>query len=205
MLTSFFIATFLISFLGALPFGIVNLSVTKITIQENKLEAFKFAFGASLIELLHALLALFFAEMILKYLIENPIFKFAVGFILISVGIFLFFRNENPNLENKAKSERSLPKFLLGTFLSFINPQAIPFWIVSITYLTTNSYTIVSISEISIFFIAILIGKNLALSLFVYGSKLISTKIKLCCNIISKAMGTILIVGGLVHYIKVYL
>lgn len=202
MFISLFTITAIISFLGALPFGIVNLTTTKITIEEGTSSALKFIFGASLIELVHAALALLFAEIIIMRIIENPIIKFSIGLLLIIIGIYFLFRNEKPSLKNKNKTK--LPKLLLGMFLNLINPQAIPFWIFAITYLGNDMHMIVSAKEMSSFFLAIFIGKNLALLVFVYGSHFISTKLKLCCNIISRIMGVILLLGAIVHFIKAY-
>ena len=205
MLFSLFIITFLVSFLGALPFGVVNLTTTKITMEESKSSALKFILGASLVELVHAAFALWFAEAIVMHIIENPYVKFSIGALLISIGAYLCIRKENPTIENKNKGRKNLPKFILGMFLSLINPQALPFWIFAITYINTHKHVIISSTEIATFIVGVFIGKILALLLFVYGSYLISSKLKLCCNIISKVMGSILILGGIIHYIKAYL
>ncbi|MEZ4688287.1 MAG: LysE family transporter [Bacteroidia bacterium] len=124
----------LVSFIGSLPMGLINLTVAETAISRGIRAALLLALGAVLVEFLQILVALFFAD----WFTSDPDRKFWIGIIgsivFVCAGLYyLIKKSEAPHLKTD-ESTRSGNAFLRGLGLSAVNMLAIPFWLVLSSY-----------------------------------------------------------------------
>ncbi|MBT4256534.1 MAG: hypothetical protein HOD87_10800, partial [Gammaproteobacteria bacterium] len=87
-----FLVGFLLCFLGTLPFGPINLSVVKVTVDHGLRRGMEIAAAASLIEVLQALIAIVFGLMISNFLENNTAVKFVLAIVFVILAAYIFFR-----------------------------------------------------------------------------------------------------------------
>ncbi|WP_350292950.1 LysE family transporter [uncultured Croceitalea sp.] len=124
-------AGLLISFLGALPLGSLNITAFDISASQNVQNALLFSFAAIFIELVYVRLTLWSSQ---KVKLEGKWVYF-----LLSLGVLLLFYLAISSfitaihISDIGTSSSILPKItspvLLGLLLSALNPLQIPFWL----------------------------------------------------------------------------
>ncbi|MFK5878918.1 MAG: LysE family transporter [Flavobacteriaceae bacterium] len=120
----------LISFLGSLPFGTLNITAFNIAVTQNINDAILFAFAVVFIELLAVLLTLKGAN---KINFKSKIFYYVSPLaiiLLLYLAVSSFVTASYP--EEMNESSHLFPMIqspiLLGLLLSVLNPLHIPFW-----------------------------------------------------------------------------
>lgn len=119
----------LVSFIGSLPMGLINLAVAETAISKGMRAALLLALGAVLVEFGQILIALFFAD----WFFDNEERQFwmrAIGSgVFIILGIYyLIKKTEALELTTEQGIKRNT--FFRGAGLSAVNMLAIPFWLV---------------------------------------------------------------------------
>jgi threonine/homoserine/homoserine lactone efflux protein len=138
VIAHFFIA-FGLSFIGSLPFGMINMMVAHTAIEKGLRYALWAAAGAALVEFFQVFIAIKFTWLFT----ENPTtdfwFKLVATLVFFAAGTYFFFfakmRRKMPD-EQQVNSRRS--EFLKGALVSSLNLMVIPFWIFYGTLLATN-------------------------------------------------------------------
>jgi len=169
------IAGLLISFLGALPLGSLNITVFDISATQGIQNALLFAFAAIFIELLYVRLTLWGSN---KIVLEGKwvyiVFSLAIT-LLLYLGISSLLTATQVGELSLTKS--ALPKItspiLLGLLLSALNPLQIPFWFTWNKVLESKEILEhKTISFISYMF-GIGAGTLIGMLIFIYAGKLI--------------------------------
>jgi threonine/homoserine/homoserine lactone efflux protein len=113
------------SFVGALPLGMLNLTVLQLSLAQRQGQAIAFSFGAVLVEFLQ----IFLTFLAMNLLLKIPNLNHALALISIPILVYLGFKN----LKNEAYTEGSFLSqknaFLQGVLLSFANVLVYPFWL----------------------------------------------------------------------------
>lgn len=198
MLAVFFI-TLLISFVGSLPFGPINLVMIDTTLKNSLRAGFWFSFAAALVEMGQSLVALHGSSWLSREVYDSPWIKI-VGFILFSLLglLFLFKKNHDSTTVNNT-SQKGF--FVKGLVVASLNPQAIPFWVIILAYLqsaqisTVNSHS--TTANIISFAVGASCGKLGALMLFGIMSQQIISRSSLIRNHINRIIGIILLAVGM--------
>ena len=169
------IAGLLISFLGALPLGSLNITVFDISATQSIENALLFAFAAIFIELVYVRLTLWGSN---KIVLEGKwvyiVFSLAIT-LLLYLGISSLLTATQVGELSLTKS--ALPKItspiLLGLLLSALNPLQIPFWFTWNKVLESKEILEhKTISFISYMF-GIGTGTLISMLIFIYAGKLI--------------------------------
>jgi threonine/homoserine/homoserine lactone efflux protein len=180
----------LVTFIGSLPFGLVNLSVLDVSRQKGFKEGMRIAHGAALIEVVFGLTAFLTGIFIQNIIKENSYLSyFIIAFIGFTGIIFLLKNTSSDN-----KKGYSLPAFWKGAFLNVISIQVLLFWIIVITFLHDNQIIDFSILLIILFLTGIWLGKMGALWLYARLSNFKLTKSKVITNNINRVIGSILLI-----------
>ncbi|RMG61672.1 MAG: hypothetical protein D6722_19390 [Bacteroidetes bacterium] len=186
------------SFLGALPLGIVNLSVVDTTIRRHFRAGFKLSLAASLVEVLQFVLALYLGTMGTKFVSQYPGMKWGVPVIFLGLGLLFFLRKQD---KERPRRELNLPDFLRGLVLAMINPQALPFWIFIIAWFRSAHYVeldpTTQMGTVGVFVLGVWAGKLAALLLFGLLSVTISRRAERISQQMNKIIGGILLLIGL--------
>lgn len=197
-----FIFGLLGSFLGGVAFGPINLSVVDLTLKKNMQSALRFSAAAALVEIFQAMIAIMFGKLISRKIEEFPELKIFVMLFFILLGLYFVFKTDKPKAE--FKSENKTSNFLNGFIVAILNPQTIPYWIFVLAYLKSANVLYLKSWHLLLFLIGVSIGKFIILSLYGYLSEYIKQHFTNLNDYVSKTIGTILIVVGLVQAIKYF-
>ena len=130
-----------ISFLFYLPCGSVNLITADIALRKGMRLAMYLAAGATLVELLYALLALNSSRFIDRYLAHNPYINLGVAIALLVLGIIFLSKKSKPKKHEEAQKPKA-PLTMLGEglLLGILNLPALPLWLFVVRYLQQNRW-----------------------------------------------------------------
>lgn len=123
-----------LSFIGSIPFGTINVTTAETAMKEGMRLAVWVALGAALIEWVQSLVCLLFSG----YLTDHPgivnIFEWASIPIFLGLAIY-FFKRKNKTPETSSRKESRRHGFAKGVIVSALNFLAIPYWIFYAVYL----------------------------------------------------------------------
>ncbi len=135
----FFVA-FLVSYLGSIPPGTINVSVMQLSMKNHRRAALFLGLAASMVEFVYAGATVKFQQFLITHDFLKFYFQLITATVLIVIGVF--------NLLSKATSTNYMPKgeirrrtgFKRGLILGILNPLTIPFWLAVTTYLETYGW-----------------------------------------------------------------
>ncbi|MBM3413658.1 MAG: lysine transporter LysE [Bacteroidetes bacterium] len=192
----------LVSFVGSLPLGTLNVAAMQISIISGVQAALLFSLGALLAEMIYVRLSLVAIDWFRKRTNLLRVFDFLTIILLIVLAIANFqmafaenSQHRNPIIDN------ALPKILLGFLMSAINPVQIPFWFGWSTVLFSRGLLVAKPAQYNAYIIGIGLGTLLGNSIFIFGGQLVATTINNNQSIVSAVIGSIfLITAGLQLY-----
>ncbi|MFQ5448797.1 MAG: LysE family translocator [Saprospiraceae bacterium] len=128
-----------LSFIGSLPFGIINMTVAHTAIRKGVSRALWMAFGAVLVEFVQVFIALKFTWLFTGSAGIERIMQAVAAAVFLVAGIyFFFFAKAKPPAEKAETTGRRRHEFGKGVFVSTLNVMAIPYWIFYGAVLTSN-------------------------------------------------------------------
>jgi threonine/homoserine/homoserine lactone efflux protein len=190
--------TILTAIIGALPFGLVNLSVLNTAYRSNRQTALKVAHGASWIEVLYGILALFAGTYIAKTIENSSTVKYIASLIPFFIGMFFLFKKS----DGKQNHTDNRPGYLKGVILNLLSIQVLLYWIVAITWLKTSYLPEITPGLILVLIASIWIGKMGVLWLYAQFSEKIMSKSDFLTKNINRFVGAVLIISSLIQFIK---
>ena len=135
-----FIVAFIVSFLGSIPPGAINLSVLQLGLEHRHDAALRFSLAAAIIEIPYAFIAIRF-QLLLEsspWLIDN--FKLMAAIVLLVLGI-ISLRHQSRSKPASALMERIQQSgFRRGLLIGLFNPMAMVFWIGVTAYLKQHNW-----------------------------------------------------------------
>lgn len=200
-LTLYFIVGAVVCFVGTLPFGPINLTVVKITVDKDYWRGLEVALAASIVEMFQAIIAIWFGMVIGDFLSSNLLFRLLVAVVFVALGIFVWTRQPKEKMQAADVVIRS--EFKTGLAVASLNPQAIPFWIFALALISDY----VAFQYDGIFLVAFLagifIGKLLALSGFVLLSQYLKTHLRQSGLIVNRLLATVLLLIGTIQLLRI--
>jgi threonine/homoserine/homoserine lactone efflux protein len=141
-----FVITFFISFVGSIHPGPLNLSVIQTTLQKGLSAGLLLAFGGVIPEIIYGYLAVEGVMIFEKYPLVFQYMQWAVIPILLGLGIqqIMASRMERSKISGQTASKGASTR---GFFLSFFNPQLLPYWVVIL--INYQNYDFLKIIELS--------------------------------------------------------
>lgn len=194
----YFVIALVAAFVATLPFGPINLSVIKATVDHHRLGAIQLSAAAALVETGQALIAIIFGLVINRFLNDHPGLNLVVAALFIALAIYVFIHETHPSLKNN--NGNGNPSFIKrGLFIAAINPQAIPFWIFAVAAISQNLGFHYDGVYLAFFLAGIFIGKNIALYGFVIASDYLKTHLDESSQIVNRLLACVLFIIGLIQ------
>lgn len=199
-----FVTGLLISFLGALPMGTLNMSAMQIAITDGYYPAILFALGALLIEMIYVRMTLvamgwFRAHQKLLMAME----WLTLGIILL-LAMSSFYTAMHPTLKANPILSNTIHRFWLGAGLSAINPLQVPFWFGWSTVLTGKGVLVRKGYNYLYYILGIGIGTFIGFAVFIFGGKLLVDRLDAQQNLIQWILGTIFLITGIIQAVKMF-
>jgi len=196
------IFTIIVSFLGSLQLGPVNLSVIRTTLTSSIRQAKWVAFGGVVPEIIYSFLALQissisgFSDSLLNY-------KWLVGAFFMLIGVYYFFKSSRTQTDVDLSPTKS-NEFLSGFFLALLNFQLLPFWLgVSISVNNASFLSITSLFDKFSFIFGSAIGAFLLLLLLINLTSVHKNRILLLLENfnLNRIFGVLFVILGFIQFI----
>ncbi len=194
-----FFTGMLVSFLGSLPLGTLNIAAMQIAITESVRNALLFSLGSLTAEMVYVRLSLVAMDWVRK---QEKIFKlleWLTFIIILALAIASFYAAANPSNSKNVILNSNLPSYLLGITMSAINPVQIPFWFGWSTVLFTKNILQPKPSYYNFYIIGIGIGTLLGNCVFIFGGRLIAGNIQNNQSTLNYIIGAIFTVTALIQ------
>src|SRR5689334_8723922 len=127
-LVRIFFTGMLISFLGSLPLGTLNIAAMQISISEGVNHAILFSLGSLTAEMVYVRLSLIAMDWVRKQQKLFKIMEWVTLAIVIILAVSSFYAAMHPSVKHSPVLDNDLNKYILGFIMSAVNPVQIPFW-----------------------------------------------------------------------------
>jgi threonine/homoserine/homoserine lactone efflux protein len=199
-----FITGMFISFLGSLPLGTLNIAAMQISITDGLRPAFYFVFGCLITELVYVRLSLIAMDWIQRQQRLFKILEWVTLFIIAALAISSFYAAFHPSVSKNVILSSTLHRFWLGLFMSALNPVQIPFWFGWSTVLLTKKILLPHTTHYNIYIFGIGTGTMLGNLVFIFGGKLIASKINNNQPVLNMVIGGIFAITALIQLWKMF-
>ncbi len=194
----------LISFLGSLPLGTLNVAAMQIGIQESLKDAIYFSLGSLLVEMVYVRISLIGIDWVRKQgkLMKAMEWITLVIIAALAAGSFIAAAQTGGGAKNVLLNN-NMHRFLLGMFMCAINPVQIPFWFGWSTVLFTKKILEPIPSNYNSYIIGIGFGTLLGNSVFIFGGKWMMHRIANSEQYLNWVIGGIFSMTALIQFIKI--
>jgi threonine/homoserine/homoserine lactone efflux protein len=193
-----------ISFLGCLPLSTLNITAMQIGIQESIKDALYFAIGCLLVEMLYVRISLIGINWVRRQVKLMKLMEWVTLAIIIALAIGSFLAASKGGAEQQnAVLQNNLHRFLLGMFMSAINPAQIPFWFGWSTVLFTKKILIADNRHFNSYIIGIGLGTLMGNSVFIFGGKWLVQRIANSQQYLNWIIGGIFVLTAMIQLIKI--
>src|ERR1051325_11668532 len=176
-LQKIFFAGMLISFLGSLPLGTLNVAAMQISATEGVRAAILFVLGALVVEIIYVRISLVAMDWIRKQEKILRVLEWLTLIIVVALAFFSFYAATQTTVKKNIILSSTLPKFLLGLTMSAVNPMQIPFWFGWSTILFTKKILQPKNDHYNIYIIGIGIGTFAGSCIFIFGGRFVADKL----------------------------
>ena len=193
-----FFTAMLISFLGQLPFGNMNLTATQLAVQEGFKNAWKYSIGIVLVEVIYLRLALTAMNWVVQNQLIFKIMSWLTVFVFLALGILSIIIAKKQTQEKKGLLlNNKLDRFVLGVSVSAINPVQIPFWFIWSTQLINSNVLKTTTAHFNLFTGGAALGSIAGLIVYMYGGRWLIQKMKASNRQLNIFMGIVFILAAL--------
>jgi len=189
----------LISFLGSLPLGTLNVAAMQIGITDGYTAAILFSLGSLLVEMIYVRVSLVGMDWIRK---QEKIFKvleWVTLAIVVALAISSFHAALHPKSGKNIILSSTLPRFILGATMCAVNPVQIPFWFGWSTVLFAKKVLLPRNSHYNLYILGIGIGTLVGNCVFIFGGQLIAERLRSNQNILNWVIGGIFTITALIQ------
>ncbi len=198
-----FFTGLVISLLGALPLGTLNVTAMQISVQENTKNAIKFSLGTALVEIIYVRISLKGMNWVMNnqklfYILECVT---VLLFIVLAVSSFITARKSRE--KKNILLNNNMNRFFLGFTMSALNPVQVPFWFIWSTYLLSNGVLKPVELQYNLYTVGIGIGTLIGLGIFIFAGKWLVNKLQASHRAINIAVGIIFVISAIIQLYRV--
>jgi threonine/homoserine/homoserine lactone efflux protein len=202
-LVRIFFTGMLISFLGSLPLGTLNVAAMQIAISDGVYPAVLFSSGSLLAEVIYVRLSLIAMDWIRKQHKLFKILEWVTLAIVVALAVSSFYAAIHPTVHKNVILSSTLNRFVLGFSMCAINPVQIPFWFGWSTVLYTKKVLLPKSSHYNLYILGIGIGTLFGNFVFIFGGRLIAAKINANGHILNWVIGGIFTLTAIIQLYKI--
>lgn len=198
-LMKIFLTGMLVSFLGSLPLGTLNIAAMQISVSDGVTAAMLFSAGSLFVEIIYVRLSLVAMDWIRKQEKILKALEWVTLLIVVALAVSSFYAATHPSNKSNVILSSTLPKFLLGVVMSAVNPVQIPFWFGWSTVLFTKKILLPRKDHYNIYILGIGLGTFIGNCIFIFGGLLIASRINNNQHILNWVIGGIFAVTALIQ------
>ncbi|WP_421830085.1 LysE family transporter [Larkinella sp.] len=160
-----FVVGWVVSFLGSLPPGVLNLTIVRVSLRQGLRAALEFALACTLIEFLYGYIAVWLTEQIAPYAFFKLLTDGFTLLLLLMLGLYYLRKQSRPPTPADRPATSA---FGLGLGLSVVNVAAFPFWLFYTVLLTRKGWVSLAGSpSVLVYVLGIALGTLTGLWFFV--------------------------------------
>lgn len=193
-----------ISFLGSLPLGTLNLFTTYISVSEGVYAALVFCYGCILSELIFVRLLVISLNWISQRQRLLKVLEWITIVIIITLAIFSFIAAIKGTPFSSSMPLHISHPFWSGILLGTLDPTRVPFWFMWSTFLLVNKILIPSNGNYNFYVTGIGLGSLLGFLVFIYGGTYLIGIIKTHQDLINWTIGGLLLVTAIIQVYRTF-
>src|SRR5215203_6882349 len=197
-----FITGMIISFLGSLPLGTLNIAIMQLSITDGIRPAVLFGLGSLTAEVVYVRLSLIAMDWIRMQQRILKALEWVTLLIVIALAVSSFYAAATPHVTKNVILSSTLNRYALGLTMSALNPVQIPFWFGWSTVLYTKNILLPKASHYNVYIIGIGLGTLLGNGVFIFGGKLIANKLDRNQHLLNWVIGGIFAITALIQIWK---
>lgn len=202
-LIKIFFIGMLISALGTLPLGTLNIITMQISVAEGYLQAIYFALGVALVEIIYVRISLVGMDWVRK---RKNLFKWldwVAVLIVVALAVANFIAAGKPHAAHNTIISNHMNRFLFGLMLSAINPVQIPFWFGWSTVLFSKKVLESNSRHYNYYITGIGLGTLTGLAIFIFGGQLFAKTLEKNSNIVNYIIGGVFTITAIIQIVKI--
>jgi threonine/homoserine/homoserine lactone efflux protein len=183
----------------------MNVTATKISIEQGTYPAFIFATGTLIIEAACVYIVLRAMQWVHRQKYFFKIFEWLAAIVILILSISCFAAAiKMKSFGNNVFTNYHLQPFVLGILLSTINPLHIPFWFGWSTVLINKKILIPQQKYFFIYIMGISLGTIAGFDVFIYGGNYIIQQLSSQQNVLNWVVGAVLFVTAIIQLYKIH-
>lgn len=203
-LLKIFFTGMLVSFIGSLPLGTLNIAAMQISVSDGVKAAMLFSIGSLLVEIIYVRISLVAMDWVRKQEKLLKALEWVTLLIVLALAVSSFYAAIHPGTSKNIVLSSTLPKFLLGVVMCAVNPVQIPFWFGWSTVLFTKKVLLPRNDHYNSYILGIGIGTFMGNLIFIFGGLLIASKINNNQHILNWVIGGIFTITALIQGWKMW-
>lgn len=198
-----FFTGMIISFLGSLPLGTLNIAAMQLAVSDGVEKALYFAVGCLTTEVVYVRISLIGMDWIRRQHKLFLILEWLTLLIVLILAVASFYTALHPTIQKNPVLSSTVPPFLIGIMMSAVNPMQIPFWFGWSTVLFTKGVLIPENRYYNLYIMGIGLGTFLGSSVFIFSGKLIAETINGNQMILNLVIGAIFTITAVIQLWKI--
>jgi threonine/homoserine/homoserine lactone efflux protein len=199
-----FFTGMLVSFLGSLPLGTLNIAAMQIAVTDGVMAGIMFSFGSLLVEVIYVRLSLVAMDWVRKQEKLFKVLEWITLVIVVALAVSSFYAALNPSVKENVILSSTLPRFVLGIVMCAVNPVQIPFWFGWSTVLFTKKILLPRNDHYNIYILGIGLGTLAGNCIFIFGGLLIASRINNNQHILNWIVGSIFAITALIQLWRIF-
>jgi threonine/homoserine/homoserine lactone efflux protein len=198
-----FLMGLLVSFLGSLPMGTLNIAAMQLSVSDGVWAAMQFSLGSLSVEAVYVRLSLVAMDWVRKQEKLFRILEWITLAIVVVLASASFYAALHPSVEKNVFLSSTLPFFLMGASMCALSPGQIPFWFGWSTVLFTKKILLPRNSYYNTYILGIALGTFGGNCIFIFGGQLVADKLNHRQDIVNWVIGGIFAVTALLQLWKI--
>lgn len=195
----------IVSFLGTLPLGTLNVAAMQVSLAEGVKQAIYFSAGCIVIEMIYVRISLVGINWIRK---QKKLFQWlewiTLGIVVaLAAGSFIAASKAHP--VKNVMLNNDMNRFWLGFMLASVAPMQIPFWFGWSTILFTKKILQPNNKYYNLYITGIGLGSMMGNFVFIFGGKYIVEKLNANQNLMNWVIGGIFTLTAVIQLLKILL
>ena len=192
-----------ISFLGTLPLGTLNIAAMQISITDGIAPAMYFVLGALLVEVIYVRVSLVAMKWVMSHKNLFRWLEWISIVIILALAISSFVAASDPVVKKNVLLSGGIHRFWLGVLMSALNPVQISFWFGWSTVLFTKKVLEQKNSQYNIYIAGIGSGTFVGNLVFILGGRFIVDTLNANQKVLHWIIGGIFLITAIILTIKV--
>jgi threonine/homoserine/homoserine lactone efflux protein len=192
----------LVSFLGTLPLGTLNVAAMQISASDGVSPAIKFALGSLLVEAIYVRISLVAMDWVRKQKGLFKILEWVTLVIVLALAISSFYAAMHHEVKRNVLLSSTVHRFLLGMMMCAVSPAQIPFWFGWSTVLFTKKILLPKASFYNMYIFGIAVGTFAGNCVFIFGGRLLVDTLNAKQSLMHWIIGSIFAVTALIQVWK---